>query len=214
MEQNELRFSQRGLLAAASNNIVEVFKDCCTIAQDKPYMVHRLNHPISDLDFCPFEDVLGIGHSNGYTSILIPGSGEPNFDALEVNPYMNKKQRKEVEVKALLEKIQPELISLNPNKIGEVDHVSYQQQEEDRRILFGDIPKEAIQPRYRMKGKSKTGNKERRKQIIFEAEKREETKKSIQAKEHERQKDEDSIGRTEDQFKSGSVFDRFRKGKS
>lgn len=40
-------------------------------------------------------------------------------------------------------------------------------------LLFqGDIPKEAIQPRYRMKGKSKTGNKERRKQIIFEAEKR------------------------------------------
>ncbi|PIK54086.1 putative WD repeat-containing protein 46 isoform X2 [Apostichopus japonicus] len=133
---NELRFSQRGLLAGASNNIVEIFKDSCTIAQDKPYMVHRLKNPISDLDFCPYEDVLGIGHSNGYSSLLVPGSGEPNFDALEVNPFMTKKQRKEAEVKSLLEKIQPELITLDPNKIGEVDRVTFQQREEDRRVLF------------------------------------------------------------------------------
>lgn len=84
---------------------------------------------VEKLRWCPFEDILGISHDKGFTSIIAPGAGEPNFDALEVNPYENTKQRQEVEVKSLLNKLQPEMISLNPDFIGTLDTASNQQKQ-------------------------------------------------------------------------------------
>ena len=58
-----------------------------------PYMKHRLSSgsQVCKLKFAPYEDVLGVGHSNGYSSLVIPGSGESNFDAYEANPFETKK---------------------------------------------------------------------------------------------------------------------------
>jgi U3 small nucleolar RNA-associated protein 7 len=82
---------------------------------------------IERVRWCPFEDILGVSHDRGFSSIIVPGAGEPNFDALEQNPYENAKQRQEAEVKALLNKLQPEMISLNPDFIGNLDLASAKQ---------------------------------------------------------------------------------------
>jgi U3 small nucleolar RNA-associated protein 7 len=81
---------------------------------------------IERVRFCPFEDVLGISHSAGFDSIIVPGAGEPNYDALEANPYESKKQRQEGEVKMLLNKLQPGMIALEPDFVGNLDRASHE----------------------------------------------------------------------------------------
>ena len=58
-----------------------------------PYMKHRLSSgsQVSSIKFSPYEDVLGVGHSQGYSSLVIPGSGQANFDAYEANPFETKR---------------------------------------------------------------------------------------------------------------------------
>ena len=123
--------SDRGLVGVGWGTQVSVWKglfDKSKKDQEKvqsPYMGWGgEGKRIERVRWCPFEDVLGISHDKGFSSIIIPGAGEPNFDALEINPYENTKQRQEAEVKALLNKLQPEMISLNPDYVGNLDLAS------------------------------------------------------------------------------------------
>lgn len=99
-------------------------------------MRHKENWSLSGIQFCPFEDVLGITTAKGFSSVLIPGSAEANFDALEVNPFQTKSQRKEAEVKALLDKIQPDLITLDSGVINEVDVPTMKEKNEAKKKLL------------------------------------------------------------------------------
>ncbi|OAY83988.1 putative U3 small nucleolar RNA-associated protein 7 [Ananas comosus] len=116
-----LDFSQKGLLATGNGSKVQIWKDSGG-HEYEPYMAHAMvkGYQIGKVSFRPYEDVLGIGHSKGLSSILVPGSGEPNFDTWVANPYETNKQRREKEVHALLDKLQPETIMLDPKKIGTV----------------------------------------------------------------------------------------------
>ncbi|ERE92021.1 WD repeat-containing protein 46 [Cricetulus griseus] len=161
-------FSQRGLLAAGMGDVVNIWAGqgkASSPSLEQPYLTHRLSGRVHGLQFCPFEDVLGVGHSGGITSMLVPGSAEPNFDGLENNPYRSRKQRQEWEVKALLEKVPAELICLDPRALAEVDVVSLEQQKKERieRLGYDPDAKAPFQPKAKQKGRSSTASLVKRK---------------------------------------------------
>lgn len=118
---NELALSQKGLLALGMENVCEIYKRPNIISTNAPYLRHLCGGIINGMQFCPYEDVLGVSTRKGFTSLLVPGSGEPNFDSYEDNPYQSKSQRKENEIHKLLDKIPPEFIKLNPDEVIQVD---------------------------------------------------------------------------------------------
>lgn len=135
---SSVAISDRNLTAVGWGTQTTVWKDLFSkhrsdvdqVKVQSPYMAWGAQgQTVERVRWCPFEDVLGIGHNQGFTSIIVPGAGEPNFDALEVNPYENAKQRQEGEVKSLLNKLQPEMISLNPDFVGNLDKASHEQRQ-------------------------------------------------------------------------------------
>lgn len=140
--------SDRGLTAVGWGTQTSIWRGLFTkhaLEQEKiqsPYMAWGgEGKRIERTRWCPFEDVLGISTDQGFSSILVPGAGEPNFDALEVNPHENKKQRQEAEVKSLLNKLQPEMISLNPDYVGNLDLASAEQRQAEK-----DLDKKPVDP--------------------------------------------------------------------
>ncbi|XP_014212281.1 WD repeat-containing protein 46-like isoform X2 [Copidosoma floridanum] len=168
-----LSYSQRGLLAIGMGNVVEVFSDKGN--EFKAYTRHKTNWAISNLQFCPYEDVLGFGTVKGLSSILVPGSGEANIDAFESNPYQTKKQRKEAEVKALLDKIPSDLINLDTTTIAEIDVPTLKEKvEAKKKLLFVKPKKIDFKPRRtKAKGRGGTAKVVKSKKALKEQAKRE-----------------------------------------
>lgn len=151
--------SDRGLTAVGWGTQVSVWKglfDAAAADQGKvksPYMAWgREAKRVEDLKWCPYEDILGVSHDKGFSSMIVPGSGEPNFDALEVNPYEDTKQRQEAEVRGLLNKLQPEMISLDPDFVGTIDRVSDKTRQEEKDL---DTKKEDTVDRLKNRGKGR-----------------------------------------------------------
>jgi len=163
-------FSQRGLLAVSRDNVVEVYKDM-TMLTEKPkvaYMYHKCDRLIADLMFCPYEDVIGVGHGHGFNSLVTPGAGEPNFDALEANPFQSTAQRKQQEVRMLLDKVDPGMISLD-NDIIKLDlETARELQKERNEKKFLTPDRIDYTPRFKKKRGNKAGRKEKRKRGVKE----------------------------------------------
>ncbi|KAL3845773.1 hypothetical protein ACJIZ3_003176 [Penstemon smallii] len=162
---NSLDFSQKGMLSAASGSSVQVFEDFSGV-----YMNHPMakGYQIKKVLFRPYEDVLAIGHSMGWSSILVTGSGEPNFDSWVANPFETRKQRNEKEVHALLDKLPPETIMLEPTNIGSVKPTrnsgSLSKQERDAEMEAAVEGAKNIAFKKKTKGRSKPSKMAKKKQ--------------------------------------------------
>ena len=155
---SSIDISDRGLAAVACGTGVTIWKDLFTTTPSSepqkmrsPYLNWGNDgRRVERVRFCPFDDILGIAHADGFSSIIVPGAGEPNYDALEVNPYETRKQRQEAEVKSLLTKLQPETIALDPNFIGMLDARSAEQRRREK-----DLDSLAVDPLAKLKEKEK-----------------------------------------------------------
>lgn len=164
---SSISISDRNLVGVGWGTQVSMWKGLFDKPRDSdgkvqsPYMVWGgEGKRIEQIRWCPFEDVLGISHDQGFSSTIVPGAGEANFDALELNPYENTKQRQETEVKALLNKLRPEMISLNPNFVGRLDTVSAEQ-----RVLEADLDKKPEDPVSKLKNHGRGKNSSLRKYL-------------------------------------------------
>jgi len=164
---SSLNISDRGLVGVGWGTQTSVWRglfDKSREDQEKiqsPYMAWGgEGKRIERVRWCPFEDILGISHDQGFSSIIVPGAGEPNFDALELNPYENAKQRQEAEVKSLLNKLQPEMISLNPEFVGKLDLASAEQRKQE-----ADLDRKPEDPVLKLKNRGRGKNSSLRKHL-------------------------------------------------
>jgi len=170
-----LDISQKGVLGIGhGSNTTFWGPDAIRYKVKDPYMSHRLGGkgPVETLRFRPFEDVCGIGHSKGLSSIVIPGSGEPNLDSMEynLNPFQDTKQRREAEVRSLMDKLSPSMISLDPDIIGTVEegdvHTRHERQKQleaeanEKKLAEGEVK---VKEKKRMRGRNKIKKKLARK---------------------------------------------------
>ncbi|PMD22655.1 putative U3 small nucleolar RNA-associated protein 7 [Hyaloscypha hepaticicola] len=164
---SSVAISDRGLTAVGWGTQTSIWRGLFSkhsLEQEKiqsPYMAWGGDGKrIERVRWCPFEDLLGVSHNAGFSSVIVPGAGEPNFDASEVNPYENTKQRQEAEVKSLLNKLQPEMISLNPDYIGNLDLLSAEQRKAEK-----DLDKKPIDPIADIKNRGRGKNSSLRKYL-------------------------------------------------
>lgn len=172
-------FSQKGLLAMGTGSSVHVLGDFSGTQNYSRYMSHSMvkGYQIKKVAFRPYEDVLGIGHSMGWSSILIPGSGEPNFDSWVANPFETSKQRREKEVRSLLDKLPPETIMLDPTKIGAMrpaarkkEKPTKEERASEMEAVVASVKGKSL--KHKTKGKNKPSKKIKKKQEMIERVKR------------------------------------------
>jgi U3 small nucleolar RNA-associated protein 7 len=213
-----LTLSQRGLLGVAYGPHVAVWKDAFRTKQQSPYQTHlQAGTQIRNIAFVPYDDVLGIGHALGVSSIIVPGAGEPNFDTMEVNPYQTKKQRQESEVKSLLDKLPADMISLDPTKIGAVSRTDKESLEGSRRTAFeANLVGEKFDPtKHKARGRSSSQRRYLKKQGNVVDSKREAMRERLE--EQKKERDASKLKKRqagEEEVPKRTALDRFNRKKT
>merc|ERR1712238_39922 len=128
---SSLDLSQRNVLAVGHGSRTTFWpSEAIRTKVSSPYMSHTLNEwpntgggIIEDVKFRPYEDVCALGHNKGFTSLLIPGSGEPELDSAEIglDPFCDTKRRREGTVRGLMDKLAPGTVSISTGMVGTIE---------------------------------------------------------------------------------------------
>ena len=195
---SSLDISQRGLLGVGFKSHALVWKDALSNKAKSPYMRHDMpSRTVNCVRFRPYEDVLGISHTHGFDSCLIPGSGEPNYDSYAADPFEDRKQIREGEVQAALDKIPASMIALDARAVGGVDRFQEKRlPATHNKYAIKPLPVESKKKKTRGRSKSSrraakqqanviTERKERRRQQIMEERSKKEKKQTKQTNDEE-----------------------------
>ena len=218
-EVKAMDISQRGMLAISYGSRVQIWNEALTTKAKSPYLNHQFvnGSKVFDVKFCPYEDVLAVGHSKGVTNILVPGSGEPNYDTFVANPFETKNQRREMEVAKLLDKLPSEMIQLDPNAIGQLRDVPKEVQKERREAaLRAEMEakmkqREKNESKTKMKGKNRASKRYRKKQINVIDDKMMAKLEAKKAREEGYKKRANEQGRAKPGVRAGAASDAPRK---
>lgn len=212
-----LDISQTGQLAVGAGSHVRVWSGALAQKQRSPSTSAELpGWQLTELRFCPFEDVLGAAGSQGFSSLVVPGAGEANFDSYEANPFAGKKARREKLVHQLLEKLQPDTITLDPNMFGLMNRESkelYQGQSRERRELRAEQEQERSMAMNRARGRNNVRKRESRKRRNIVDEKSELRREQIMRDQEQQQqvKKRKLAGSDPDQPQQMDALARFKK---
>ena len=133
-----VRFSATGAMGIARNNYVEFYEKCDTRTA---FLTHKYPSTVTSLKFILFEDIAIVGLQSGVSSLVVPGTGEPNLDSNVANPFATKRWRQDKEVQSLLEKLPPETIQLDPEAVFHVGPIEDKLQERKKKLLKNKMVK-------------------------------------------------------------------------
>lgn len=197
----EVDISQRGMLAVTYGSRAQIW-DASAIRGAKassPYLNHATANgaKTETARFCPYDDALGVGHALGFSNVIVPGAGEPNYDSMVANPFETKGQRREQEVAQLMDKLDPETIQLDGDAVGKVRAAPKEVQRERREAAASaalgkkEKEREKNAEKSRMKGKNRVSKRYRKKQqnVVDDKKLRAKTLKEEQARRAKRAAD-------------------------
>lgn len=127
----DVAFSATGVLGVARGNHVEMYQ---SYEDKRAFLSSKYNTTVQDLKFVTFEDFAIVGLQGGISSMVVPGSGEPNLDSNVANPFETAKWRQEQEVRHLLDKLPPQMITLDPETVFHVGKIENKHKERTDRL--------------------------------------------------------------------------------
>ncbi|OQS55428.1 UTP7 [Ecytonucleospora hepatopenaei] len=104
---NKMTVSKNETIALSQGKNINIIKEGKIVQKCKA------KDTIGGMCFNPFEDILTCVSRSKYENFIIPNCTDPGYNSEQVSPFASSEERREREVKHLLEKIPPELISYN-----------------------------------------------------------------------------------------------------